>query len=108
MDPFWILVASLTICVSCLIIALFHCSVMFLQVEDIGIVDLMGQPVFCYREWFVFHVEINHNVLHTFVFVICMGQICSSFFVCLKLFRFGFRLFLYGFPQEGQRQDGRV
>ena len=29
-------------------------------------------------------VEINHNVLHTFVFVICMGQIGPSLFCFLS------------------------
>ena len=46
-------------------------------------------------------------MLHTFVFVICMGQIGSSFFVDLSCSGLVYDC-VYGFPQEGQRQDGRV
>ena len=55
----------------------------------------------------IFLFEINHNVLHTCLVVICMGQIGSSRFVVLSWSGLLSDCF-YGFPQEGQRQDGRV
>ena len=53
-----------------------------------------------------FPADIKHEVPHTFS-VICMGQIGSSLFVVLCCSGVGSDCF-YGFPQEGQRQDGRA